>query len=298
MLEEYINEFIEYIKNHRGHSGFTQVNYRHDLLQFDNFLKTRFPGGIESPKEIKPYTIRAFLAGFRESGYKASSIERKVASLRAFFKFLYVKGLIDLNPARYVVVPRKERTLPGFLDYSQIESAITNIRGDTAEIYRDLVIFELLYATGIRLRELSGLRTSDIFLPRMVLRVMGKGAKERMAHFGEPAKFALERYLEHRKELLKGKADSGILLLNRRGEPLSPRGVEYIVKKHMSKIPGARTNPHAFRHSFATHLLSRGAPLLEIKELLGHSSLSTTQRYIHLQLEQLKDTHKRTHPRG
>lgn len=293
-----IADFLKHTADLKGFSNFTKENYKRDLNQFKEFLQQKYPYALEELVEIKPLIVRTFLANLRESGYKPSSIERKAASLRAFFGYLYRSGILKLNPANYVLIPKKEKKLPSFFEPSQLDTAFKSINGENILIYRDRVIFELLYATGIRLRELASLKVNDISLARMELKVVGKGKKERIVPFGEPAKIALEKYLAARKTILKEKDDHGFLLLNKNGAPLGPRGIEYIVRKYMLLVPGAKRNPHTFRHTFATHLLSSGAPILVVKELLGHSTLSTTQIYTHIQLKQLKDAHKKSHPRG
>ncbi len=297
-IEDYVEDFFKKGIEFKGYSDFTKQSYKRDLNQFKKFLAQEYPYALENIDEISPLVVRAFLANLRESGYKPSSLERKAASISAFFKYLYRNGKLKINPVKYVIIPKREENLPSFLEPAQIETLFSKLTGEKSIIYRDRVIFELLYSTGIRLRELSSLTIKNISLSRNELKIRGKGGKERIVPFGEPAKEALEKYLTVRESLLKGKPDNGYLLINRNGRALSPRGIEHVVRKYMSLIPGARRNPHIFRHTFATHLLSSGAPILVVKELLGHSTLSTTQIYTHIQLKQLKDTHKKAHPRG
>jgi len=299
-IEHLIKDFLEYMRVQRTASPLTIDAYRKDLKQFTEFLSTESPFLLDTPEDIDIVIVRTFLAGLRRAGYKPSSLERKIAALRKFFSFLYRKNKIKLNPAKYVFLPKKERKVPGFLEPSQIEEIMKHAQEEkeTPLKIRNIAILELFYATGMRLRELCNIKIQNINIVSGQIRVLGKGNKERILLFGIPAKSALQKYLAVRNKFLKRKPDTGILFLSRLGRPISPLQVENIVRKYTRVVPGAKTNPHALRHSFATHLLASGAPIIVVKELLGHSNLSTTQIYTHLSLERLKEVFNKTHPRG
>ncbi|MBI3665088.1 MAG: tyrosine recombinase XerC [Acidobacteria bacterium] len=272
-------------------SPHTLRNYASDLRQFLEYFS---PSG-ESPPSVAAFDhlhIREFLGSLYSRRNGKRSVARKLAALRAFFRFLAREGIIAANPARLVATPRLPRTLPPVPTAEQANNLLDAVGREGIE--RDRVILELLYGCGLRVAELVGLNLEDLDWSDRWIRVRGKGRKERQVPFGAKAAEALERYLQARAGF-----DSPALLLNRRGGRLSSRSVERIVKRYAIAFSGDPTlHPHSFRHAYATHLLSSGADLRAIQELLGHSSLSTTQKYTQLSLKDLMEVYDRTHPKA
>ncbi|MBI3697823.1 MAG: tyrosine recombinase XerC [Acidobacteria bacterium] len=272
-------------------SPHTLRNYASDLKQFLEYLS---PPGETPPKPaaIDHLHIREFLGALYARKNVSRSVARKLASLRAFFKFLAREGVVASNPARLVTTPKIPKSLPPVLTAEQANSLVD--AAGREGLARDRLIFELLYGCGLRVAELVGLNLEDLDWSERWIRVRGKGRKERQVPFGAKAAEALEGYLEARAGF-----DSPALLLNRCGGRLSPRSVERIVKRYAVLFSGDPSlHPHSFRHAYATHLLSDGADLRAIQELLGHASLSTTQKYTQLSLKELMEVYDRAHPRA
>ncbi len=295
------DQYLNYLKSERSYSAHTITSYSHDLQQFYQFLDEKF--GLEQihPDDIDRQKLRSFLANLKNQNFVATSLNRKIACLKSFFKFLFVNRIIKTNPAIGLFSLKTEKNVPTTITYEQIKEAISQI--DTSEIIglRDLVIFELLYGTGIRLSELANIRVGDIDLVNDVIRVLGKGKKERLVPLGKVAKSTIQSYLQRREELLPKvsvKRQTDFLLLNKFGKKLSQRGIQRRVAKYLQLIVPTAAHPHSLRHSFATHLLDAGADLVAVKELLGHSSLSTTQIYTHVTSDKLKKIYKQAHPRA
>jgi len=308
--------FIEYLRVERGSSIHTVRNYRSDLEQFERFLKPsdqRSRARLNSPPQdqgkstpesepewgqVDPLTIRAYLARLQQNGIRKSSIARKLAVLRSFFRFLQREGLLKTNTARLVATPKQEERLPAFLSVDDALALMDVPPGKNETGLRDRAILEILYSTGIRLSELVMLDVHDLNPGEGLVRVQGKGRKERIVPIGSKALAAVEAYLaavpfrtyheEHRP-----------LFLNRSGKRLNGRTVARTVARAASGLPKApRITPHALRHSYATHLLEGGADLRAIQELLGHAQLSTTQRYTHVTMDKLIEVYDRAHPRA
>jgi len=239
--------------------------------------------------------VRAFLARLHRQGLKKASAARKLAALRTFFRFLCREGVLPRNPARALLSPRVERKIPTHLAEEEV-AALVAVEGEADADRRARALLELLYATGIRCAELVSLDVADVELRDRVVRVLGKGRKERIVPFGQCAAGALESYLAVRPNF---HPTSGALFLNARGGRLTDRYVRTILNRRVARIALLRhISPHALRHSFATHLLERGADLRAIQELLGHVSLSTTQRYAHVNAAHLMEIYRKTHPRA
>lgn len=286
--------FLRYLDRERNSSPHTIRAYAADLEQFQAHLALEL-GRDGTLADVDHLIIRAFLARLHREGLKKVSAARKLATLRTFFRYLCREGILERNPARALLSPRTERKIPTHLEESEV-AALIEVPGDTDSARRARAILEVLYATGIRCSELVGLDLGDVDLAARTVRVLGKGSKERIVPFGQPALAALSSYLACRGN---ARPKSQALLVNARGGRLTDRWVRHIVTHRVKQVAMARRlSPHSLRHSFATHLLERGADLRSIQELLGHSSLSTTQRYTHVNAKHILDIYKKTHPRA
>ena len=286
--------FLRYLDRERNASPHTVRAYAADLEQFQAHLAEEL-GRDGTLADVDHLIIRAFLARLHRDGLKKVSAARKLASLRTFFRYLCREGILERNPARALLSPRTERKIPTHLEESEV-SALIEVPGDSDSARRARAILELLYATGIRCAELVGLDLGDVDLGARTVRVLGKGSKERIVPFGQPASTALSAYLACRGN---ARPRSQAVFVNARGGRLTDRWVRHIVTHRVKQVALARKlSPHSLRHSFATHLLERGADLRSIQELLGHSSLSTTQRYTHVNAKHILDIYKKTHPRA
>ena len=301
-MQQLIAEFLRHLANERRLSPHTCRAYRTDLERFVSFMQVR--RGVEQP-DVRPVAredIRAFLGDLNGAGFGRRSIARKLASLRTFFAWLCRLNHLKKNPALQVRPPRQEKTLPVHLDLSEVHRVLENPSPDTTLGLRDRAILELFYSSGIRLRELADIRLDGLDLDSGTVRVTGKGGRERLVPVGAPAREALRRYLARRSELLPAdarEADRRHFFLSRTGRALSASGVQDRVVGHLEKATGrGRLGPHTLRHTFATHLLDRGADLNAVKEMLGHASLSTTQIYTHVSVERLKKAYRQAHPRA
>ncbi|MFH1008162.1 MAG: tyrosine recombinase XerC [Candidatus Latescibacterota bacterium] len=300
-MEEHLHSFLEYIEKERGFSEHTVSAYGRDLVQFLRFLEEELEWEAIEPDQIDRLAIRQFLGTLGRRGAAKKSVARKLASIRSFMKYLCREGVLEKNPALSVVSPKLEKRLPSFLNVDQANRAMDGAFRDDAYGVRDRAILEVLYGAGIRLGELVGLNRGSVDLLGRVIRVRGKGRKDRIVPLGRAAVRALESYLARRGELLPKK--DGVLqealFLNRYGGRLSGRSIQYLVEKCLSEVAEAgKVSPHALRHSFATHLLDAGADLMAVKELLGHTSLSTTQVYTHVSTERLRKAYEQAHPRA
>ncbi|MCK4547328.1 MAG: tyrosine recombinase XerC [Candidatus Eisenbacteria sp.] len=300
-----IERFLEYLDGERNASRHTIAAYRTDLAQFEEFLRREAPPAARRVERVDRHLIRHFLAELGAGGCSRSTLARKLATVRTYFRFLCREGYCTSNPARYVSSARRPRQLPEFVSVEEAERLMSLPALDTPLGSRDLSILEILYGSGLRLRELTGLNLLDVDFYSRTLVVRGKGRKERVVPLGRMAARALEGYLPERERVLrsrKGGDDErggGPLFVNRMGRRLGPRGVQLVVKKYLGRISEARgTHPHVLRHSFATHLLDRGADLRAVQELLGHSSLSSTQIYTHVSVQRLKKAYDQGHPRA
>lgn len=305
-MQNYIDDFLNHLKYERNVSDHTLRNYRIDLDQFHDHIA---PADAEGNRRnvdlhsIDNLTIRDFMATLYDHKKKKSSIHRKVAALRTFFRYLCREGILDANPAMLVSSPRVERKLPNHLSVEQMIRFIETPDLETVLGKRDRAILELLYASGVRVSELVGLNMTDIDFANETLRVKGKGRKERIVPFGGHARKALELYLSVRGELLieadLEKADPKAVFLNYQGTRITTRSVGRMIDKYCKICSDVHhVSPHALRHSFATHLLDAGADLRVIQELLGHARLSTTQQYTHVSTDKLMEVYDRAHPKA
>ena len=300
-MQKHIQVFLEYLEKERGFSEHTVAAYGTDLLQFAEFLQRELGLKEVRAKDVDRLGIRHFLGTLSRERYAKKSVARKLASIRSFLKYLCREGVLERNPALSVVSPKLEKKLPFFLNVDQANRAMERVFGDDVYGFRDRAILEVLYGTGIRLGELVGLNRTSVDLLGKAIRVRGKGRKDRIVPLGREAVRALRSYLIRREEFLPSEigASEEALFLNRYGGRLSGRSVQNLVEKYLSDVAEAgKVSPHALRHSFATHLLDAGADLMAVKELLGHTSLSTTQIYTHVTAERLRKVYDQAHPRA
>lgn len=286
-MKRYLDKYIHYLEVEKNYSPHTILNYRLDLEEFLKFA------GQTPLKDIDYHYLRKFLAKVRERQYRSRTVARKLSSMRSFFRFLHREGLIENNPAVLLMSPKLEKTLPKFLTEQEMTLLIEAPVTDTLAGKRDRAIFEILYSAGIRVSELVGLNVEHVDIIGNIAKVSGKGKKERLVPIGDKAIEAVRDYLQSRPHRVNA------LFLNKSGTRLSDRGVRNIVNKHILKVSLTRhISPHVLRHSFATHLLNRGADLRSVQELLGHVNLSTTQIYTHVTTDRLKEIYNRAHPRA
>jgi integrase/recombinase XerC len=294
----YLEDFLRYLKVERQMSPHTLRNYRLDLSQFLEFW-ARHRQGL-TLAAVTYQDLRVFLAAALKQNRK-TTVARKLSALRTFFKYLQRRGVLAQNPAKLAPSPKLEKALPHYLSVDEAFHLLGAPLGDDFGAGRDKAILEVFYGGGLRLAELAGLNLGDLDLGSGVLRVWGKGGKERLAFLGEAAKAALADYLARRQRFLAQQriADETALFLNCRGRRLSTRGVARVVAKwrRLSGLSPGLT-PHGLRHSFATHLLEGQADLRAVQELLGHASISSTQRYLHLNLDYLMEEYDKAHPRS
>lgn len=286
-MKDHIEKFIRYMETERAASPHTLRSYRKDLECFSGFVR-------EDAEDVEPVAIRGYVASMVNSGLKKSSVSRRLATLRSFYRFLCREGHVKSNPAKLVNTPRLPKLLPRFLTVDDAFSLVEKPQGIGFAAARDRAILELLYSSGLRVSELAGLNLEDVNLKEGLVKVMGKGRKERIVPFGRKAIGAVKSYIIERV-LLKRKDRA--FFLNRSGTRLTDRGVRRIVVKYArAAVIEGRIGPHTLRHTFATHLLHGGADLRVIQELLGHASLSTTQKYTHLDISHLIDVYDKAHP--
>ena len=295
-------KYLTWLKIERNASPHTVTSYQRDLEDFISFLSEYDALSVSDANRISRFSIRAWMGTLSDKGLTKSSIARKVSTLRSFFKFAFSRGYIKDNPAALVQIPKKEKILPKSLITDDIEAMFEALGSETVWDIQSRAILELFYATGIRLSELIGLNVRDIDFHQSQIRVMGKGAKERIIPFNEKAAAALKAWLEARPQLIfqkMTKIDSGAVFLTKKGKRIYPVAVQRLVKQCIEKVSEAsKTSPHVLRHSFATHLLNKGADIRIIKELMGHANLTATQVYTSTSVERLKNIYENSHPRG
>ncbi|MBT2756025.1 tyrosine recombinase XerC [Mesobacillus foraminis] len=289
--------FIEYLQIEKNYSQYTIEHYHHDISNFFMFMNEQ---AIDRLQDVQYSDVRIYLTGLHEKQLARKTVARKISCLRTFFKFLLREKKVEENPFALVSIPKSEKRLPGFFYEQELELLFAACETETALGRRNKAILELLYATGIRVSECCKIRLSDLDFYLSTVLVHGKGSKERYVPFGSFAHDELERYIKTaRKELLKDKEDHGFLFVNFRGGPLTDRGLREALNKifENSALRG-KIHPHKLRHTFATHMLSNGADMRTVQELLGHAFLSSTQIYTHVTNEHLRRTYMSTHPRA
>jgi integrase/recombinase XerC len=293
-VQRLITAFLQHLERERNASPNTVRAYGQDLDQFARHARAVL-GRTPRPEALDPLLLRSYLAGLYERGLSKTSAARKLASLRTFFRFLCREGILKRNPARALLSPRVGRRLPTRLAEEEV-ARIVELETERDSDLRTRAILELLYGSGLRCAELVGLDLGDLDMAGRLVRVLGKGSKERIVPYGNRAADALAAYLPWRQRV--GPRDDA-LFVNARGGRLSDRSVRALVARRIHETAiTLRVSPHTLRHAFATHLLERGADLRTIQELLGHVSLSTTQRYTHVNARHLLNIYGKTHPRA
>ena len=295
-MNTYIGKFIDYLENIRNFSNNTIISYRKDLYEFYEFLNTAIQKN--SIKNMGINDFEKYLEFLKFKKYSNRSINRKLSSLRSFFRYLQEEGIISKNPTLVLYSPKFEKRLPEFFYEEDMKNILDTIKTLSIHDLRDKALMELIYATGMRLREMEILSIGDVDFLSATVRVKGKGDKTRIIPMGRVALKTLNNYIHFRKMREEKIKDSSPLFLNKNNKRLSARSISRIIKNRVKESGNFRNvHPHMFRHSFATHLLNGGADLRVVQELLGHKSLSTTQIYTHITKTRLREIYDKTHPR-
>lgn len=295
---EIVSQFLQYLKIEKRYSPHTILAYSNDLEQFCNFEPI---GGVQQNLiTANSKTIRNWVVSLMESGLTNRSVHRKITSLKTFYRFLLKKGLIQVNPGTRIIIPGLEKRLPEFVSQKSINTYLDSTKGidESYPFFRDMMILELLYDTGIRLSELIGLMEADVDYVNLSIKVTGKRNKQRNIPISLELSKALRKFTQAKNEFFEG-MNTLSLFVNDKGTKLYPMFVYRLVKYHLAAVTTAdKKSPHVLRHSFATHMLNNGADINSIKEILGHSNLAATQIYTHTTFEKLKEIYKQAHPRA
>ncbi len=294
-----LEDFKSYIIVEKNFSKHTAKAYCADVLDFLLWM------GEESCEDVNFSKVREYLHFIQKFNYKKNTIARKIASIRTFYKYLYRERKVDSNPAMNLTSPKRPKSLPKFLTPDEVEEILNNVKMETPSGFRNRAILELLWATGMRVSELSGLNFGDLNLEHNEIRVFGKGAKERIILVTDRAKSYLERYINTARALipkgfpLEDVSESSPVFINNTGYRLQTKTIRNVINETVEKIAlPKKVTPHVFRHSFATHLIENGADLRVVQELLGHASISNTQIYTHVSTQHLKEVYSESHPRA
>ncbi|PID00153.1 MULTISPECIES: tyrosine recombinase XerC [unclassified Sporosarcina] len=295
-INQLAEEYVSYIRLEKNYSSYTVAEYEKDLRDFLLFLQEE---GIEKMEDVDYPVARLYVTRLYDRSYARTSISRKISAIRSFFKFINARYGIEDQAFRLLYHPKQEERLPAFFYEQELEKLFEVTMGEDFRSLRDRALLELLYATGIRVGELVEIEVQDVDHYLGIVKVMGKGRKERFVPFGSFAEEALQHYIDSSRPRLMKQKKHTKLFVNLRGDPLTDRGVRYVLDDLMKKA-SLHTNitPHMIRHTFATHLLGAGADLRSVQELLGHSHLSSTQVYTHITNEHLRQTYLQTHPRA
>ncbi|MGE0370210.1 MAG: site-specific tyrosine recombinase XerD [Candidatus Dadabacteria bacterium] len=295
-MDDLLDSFLSYLVVEKGLSENTLESYGRDLKKFLLFIKSR---GTTSAREIKYGDILDFMARSREEGLNATTIVRSMVSVKQFFKYLLSEKVLSEDPTAHIKTPKMKKAIPGVISLDDVESILGAPDESTHEGLRDAAMLEILYATGIRVSELIGLKLNDVNFELGFVVVYGKGSKERVVPIGDKAREKLLSYLRDSRPALLKSREAKALFVTRRGGGMTRQGFWKIIKAQALKAGVTKKiSPHTLRHSFATHLLERGADLRTIQVMLGHSDISTTQIYTHVESERLKEIHKKYHPRS
>lgn len=282
-----IDKFLDYLEYEKNFSKHTIKNYKIDLTDFYNYLNNK------NIKNVELNDIRQYLKKLYEKKYTSATISRKVSSLKSYFKYLEAENQIQINPMSLISNPKKQKKLPTFLNYNDLEKLLNTPDLKTEDGIRDSLILELLYSTGIRVSELVNIEIKNINLEENKILVLGKGNKERYVYYGQNCKEKIKEYLKIRK------ANQNYLLVNKHGNKLNERTVRKIIETQTKKASiNVHVTPHTLRHTYATHMLNEGADLKSVGDLLGHENLSTTQIYTHVSNERLRNVYLNSHPRA
>ena len=294
-MEKEINKFIEYLKYQRNYSDFTCNNYNKDLNEYNSFiLSNKINYKNMDYNEAKEYVIY-----LNKKNDAKSTISRKLSSLRTFYKYLVLNNKVESNPFLLVSSPKKEKRIPKFINYNNMEEILNVPNIKTKEGQRERVILEVLYASGVRVSELVNIKLKDIDFSNKNILIFGKGSKERLVSFGDYALEYINLYLKEGRNLLLDGVKSDYLIVGKKNEKLTTRRVEQIIDDIIKRTSiKLNITPHMFRHTFATHLLDNGCDLLVVQELLGHASLSSTEMYTHVSNEHLREVYLKCHPRN
>jgi integrase/recombinase XerC len=296
-MEEALAEFLRYLGVEKNACAHTVKSYREDLTQALAFFRQRIGSKNPRPAELSTRLLRAYLVWLHEQGYAKTTLARRIAAMRSWCRFLCRQGTLATNPADGLRGPRQDQKLPHFLGEDAIARLLVTPPAATPLGLRDRAILEALYSAGLRVSELTGLNTADLDLDSGLATVRGKGKRERLALFGPKALQALKLWLDARAALPPRQSDA--VFLNKNGTRLTTRSVGRLLEKYLAMAGlDPRTSPHSLRHSFATHLLDRGADIRSVQELLGHRSLATTQIYTHVTTKRLQESYRKAHPRA
>jgi integrase/recombinase XerC len=296
--QPHTQSFLEYLKFEKRYSQHTIRSYQDDLTFFFDYLVITF-GEISVP-DIKSTFIRSWLAKQKEEGASSKTLNRRISTLRSFFKYQLRQQVITVSPMTTIVTPKQSKRLPVYVEQKDTEVLFQHVEfPDTWEGLMNKMILELLYCSGMRLSELIALKETQADVVKGNLKILGKGNKERIVPLSDEMKDSLKTYLKQKADKFEGQVLTDHLLVNEKGKKLYPKYVQVVVKKYLSLITTIeKKSPHVLRHTFATHLMNNGAELNAVKELLGHSSLAATQIYTHNTIEKLKDIHKKAHPKA
>jgi integrase/recombinase XerC len=297
-MEEALADFLRYLALEKNASVHTVKSYREDLTQALNYFRGR--GQALAPTALSTRHLRAYLAWLHEEGYAKTTIARRIAAVRSWCRYLCRQGVLSANPADGLRTPRQDQKLPHFLAEDMLSRLLETPAANTLLGQRDRAILETLYSAGLRVSELTGVNIDDIDLGSALITVRGKGKRERLALLGPQALTALQKWLHLRTAMMeKTRRKQTAVFLNKNGSRLSSRSVGRLLEKYLAQAGlDRRTSPHTLRHSFATHLLDRGADIRSVQELLGHRSLATTQIYTHVTTNRLRDSYHKAHPRA
>jgi integrase/recombinase XerD len=291
-----VERFDDFLSLEHGSADRTREAYRRDVLRLASYAVSR---SARQPAQLTPAHLRDFVYHLKDVGLAPSSIRRTIAGLRTWFGFLVAEGVIAGDPSDRLELPRRWQTLPEVLSQDEVTALLAAPSQDDELYYRDKAMLELAYGAGLRVSEWTSIQVRDVHLDERLVRVRGKGGKERLVPFGRSAAAAVVIYLRELRPRLERGGGKGVLFLNARGQPLSRMGAWTILRKHVTRAGiEKQVTPHTLRHSFATHLLEGGADLRAVQEMLGHADVSTTQVYTHVDREYLRTVHKQYHPRG
>lgn len=291
-----VEPFRDYLSFERGLAARTIDAYVRDVASFVAFA---VEAEVRAPEDVGYAELRDYVARLGELGRARSTVSRAISSLRGYFRFLLEEGVVETDPSERLESPGGDRSLPDVLAVSEIEALLAAVTPDRTHAFRDRAILEVLYGCGLRVSELCGLLTRDVDLEERLIRVLGKGSKERLVPLGADAARALRRYLRESRPRLDRGGSEGYVFLNHSGRKLSRMGVWKILRQYVERAGiSRRVTPHTLRHSFATHLLEGGADLASVQEMLGHADISTTEIYTHVDRSHLKQVHRTHHPRG